>query len=149
MLTAAVVLAACGTGTADGGDAPTTAAADRTDNGEPSDAPATGVEALRPKAAEVTDRLAAEEWAAVRADFDENMKSKLAEDGLANAWKQVVAAKGDYVSRGKPTQLGSPAGQDLYVFDTPVEFERGPMKTRLAFHPDGTIAGLFILVPDA
>ena len=107
------------------------------------------VEVLRPKAAEVTDQLAAGEWAKVRSLFDDTMKERLAEDGLANAWDQVVKEKGRYVSRGEPTQLGSPAGTDVLVFDTPLEFEHGPMKSRLSFHADGTIAGLFILLPDA
>ena len=140
----AVVLAACG-----GGDGSVTADDDGGNGAAEEASTADGVEALRPKAAEITDQLAAEKWAEVRAQFDDNMKAKLAEDGLANAWAQVVKAKGEYVSRGEPTQLGSPAGEELYVFDTPVEFEQGPMKTRLTFHADGTVAGLFILVPDA
>ena len=113
------------------------------------EATAGGVEELRPKAAEITDRLAANEWAKVRSQFDDNMKQELAEDVLANAWAQVVKSKGEYVSRGEPTQLGSPAGKELLVFDTPLEFERGAMKSRLTFNADRTIAGLFILVPEA
>jgi len=139
-LVVAVLLAACGSGGSSGDDA-----SDGSDGG----AVAGGVEELRPKAAEITDQLAANEWANVRSQFDENMKQKLAEDGLANAWAQVVKSKGEYLSRGEPTQLGSPAGKDVLVFDTPLKFEHGPMKSRLTFHADGTIAGLFILVPDA
>lgn len=105
------------------------------------------VEALRPKAAEVTDRMAANDWKAVRADFDETMAKALAEDGLANAWAQVVEEKGAYVSRGEPTQVPK-LGEPL-VFDTPMTFEKGEMKSRVAFHADGRIAGLFILVPEA
>ncbi len=136
----AVVLAACGSGSSSGGDS------SGSNDGGAVDG---GVEELRPKAAAITDQLAANEWAKVRSQFDENMKAKLAEDGLANAWAQVVKSKGAYVSRGEPTQLGSPAGEDLLVFDTPLEFEQGAMKSRLTLHTDGTIAGLFILVPDA
>jgi len=105
------------------------------------------VEALRPKAAEVTDKMVANDWKAVRADFDETMAKGLAEDGLANAWAQVVQLKGAYVSRGEPTQVPKP-GQHL-VFDTPMTFEKGDMKSRITFHADGRIAGLFILVPEA
>lgn len=142
MSVAAVLLAACGSGTSsdDSGGA--------TDGGD-SEATVGGVDELRPKAAQITDQLAAHEWAKVRAQFDDNMRQKLAEDGLANAWGQVVKSKGEFVSRGEPTQLGSPAGKDFLVFDTPLEFEGGPMKSRITFHPDGQIAGLFILVPDA
>ena len=139
-LAVAVLLAACGNGGSDGSSEVA---------GSDAGASAGGVEELRGKAAEVTDQLAAHEWARVRSQFDDTMKQKLAEDGLANAWSQVVRSKGEFVSRGEPTQLGSPAGEDLLVFDTPLEFENGPMKSRLAFHGDGRIAGLFILVPDA
>jgi hypothetical protein len=146
-LLVAVLLAACGSGDS-GGDVD--AAGDGGGSGSTAgERAAGGVEELRPKAAEITDQLAAHEWAKVRSQFDDNMKQKLAEDGLANAWEQVVKAKGAYVSRGEPTQLGSPAGKDVLVFDTPLEFEHGPMKGRLTFNADGTIAGLFILVPDA
>jgi hypothetical protein len=136
---AVLVLAACGSG----------GSSDSATGDTDSRATAGGVEKLRPKAAEITDQLAAHEWAKVRSQFDDTMKQQLAEDGLANAWFQVVQSKGEYLSRGEPTQLGSPAGTDLLVFDTPLEFEHGSMKSRLTFHADGTIAGLFILVPDA
>ncbi len=139
-LVVAVLLAACGSGGPSGDDA---------SGGSDGGAIAGGVEELRPKAAEITDQLAANEWANVRSHFDENMKKKLAEDGLANAWAQVVKSRGGYLSRGEPKQLGSPADKDVLVFDTPLEFEQGAMKSRLTFNPDGTIAGLFILVPDA
>ena len=105
------------------------------------------VEALRPKAAEVTDLLAKNDWKAIRADFDDTMRKGLAEDGLANGWKQVVDEKGAFVSRGEPTQVPKPG--DLAVFDTPMTFEKGEMKSRLSFHANGEIGGLFILVPEA
>jgi hypothetical protein len=34
------------------------------------------------------------------------------------------------------------------LVDLPLEFESGPMKGRMAFNPQGQVAGLFILVPD-
>lgn len=128
VLAAGVVLTGCSSGGGDGADV-------------------ADVEALRPKAAAVTEHLVAHEWAAVRADFDDTMRKALAEDGLANAWAQVVAQQGAYVSHGDPTQI--PKASGLAVFDTPLTFERGTMKNRVAFHPDGTIAGLFLLSPDA
>jgi hypothetical protein len=135
----AVTLSAC-----DGGGGSGSSSVSGADTSEGADLV---VEELRPRAAAITDQLAAHDWAKVRAQFDDTMKKKLAEDGLANAWGEVVKTKGEYRSRGEPVQLGSPAGKDLIVFDTPLEFERGAMKSRLTFHPDGTIAGLFILVP--
>jgi hypothetical protein len=108
-----------------------------------------GVDDLRPRASAVTDQLIAHDWGAVRAQFDDNMRSKLSEEALADAWNGVVKQKGDYRSRGDATQKASPAGQDILVFDTPLEFAKGAMKSRVAFHTDGTIAGLFILTPEA
>jgi hypothetical protein len=130
----AVLIAACG-------DEPGTSPTEQSEG-------TMGVEELRPKAAEVTDQLAAGEFSTVHGQFDDNMSSKLAEDGLANAWQSVVATKGFFKSRGEPKQIATPAGQEIFAFDTPIEFEQGPMKTRLAFHADGRIAGLFILNPE-
>lgn len=105
------------------------------------------VEALRPKAAEITDLLAKNDWKAVRAEFDEPMRKGLAEDGLANVWEKVVATNGAFVSRGAPTQVPKPG--NYAVFDTPMTFERGEVKSRVALRPNGEIAGLFLLEPDA
>ena len=139
VISALVLGVACGAETSGGeGRGP-----DSTDGG------GVGVEELRPKAAAITDQLAGHEWAQVRAEFDDTMKRKLAEDGLASAWEQVVKAKGAYQSRGEPKQVGSPAGQPILVFDTPLQFERGAMKSRISFREDGKIAGLFILMPEA
>lgn len=99
------------------------------------------------RAAEITDLLAANEWRAVREDFDTTMEEQLTEDRLQTAWDQVVAAKGEYRSRGEPSQVPKPG--DFVVFDTPMAFQQGEMKSRVTFHPDGRVAGLFTLVPDA
>jgi len=105
------------------------------------------VEELRDLASEITDLIAANDWSAVREEFDATMTEQLTEDRLQEAWNEVVAAKGEYRSRGEPTQVPMPG--NVVVFDTPMTFEQGEMKGRLAFHPDGRVAGLFILVPDA
>jgi hypothetical protein len=105
------------------------------------------VEQLRERAAEITDLMAANDWAAVREDFDATMAAQLTEDRLRTAWDQVVAAKGPYRSRGEPSEVPGPG--EVVVFDTPMAFEQGEMKSRVAFHNDGRVAGLFILVPEA
>jgi len=105
------------------------------------------VETLRPKAGEITDLLVKNDWKAVREDFDSTMKKGLSEDGLANAWASVVEEKGAFVSRGEPTQV--PKGGGTVVFDTPMTFEQGEMKSRVTLRSNGEIAGLFILVPEA
>lgn len=112
-----------------------------------SDADEPDEDALRARAAAVTDQLAAGQWELVRADFDDTMTDSLSTAQLSEAWGQIVAAKGAYVSRGEPKKVQKPGA--AAVFDTPVEFEQGPMKTRVAFGDDGRITGLFILTPDA
>jgi hypothetical protein len=107
---------------------------------------------LKTKAAEITDDLADHDWKAVRDEFDDDMKDGLSEKGLEEAWDKVVDLKGRYQSRGKPAQV-TPAGiqvkKDHLVFDTPLQFAKGAMKSRITFHRDGKIAGLFILIPSA
>lgn len=104
------------------------------------------IDDLETRAGEVTDQLAANDWAAVRADFDDNMTEKLTEELLVAAWEQVTGSRGAYESRGEPRQIPKPG--DFMVFDTPMTFADGQMKSRVTFHEDGQIAGLFILEPD-
>ena len=110
-----------------------------------SDTDSGDVEALRPKAIEITELLIDNDWAAIREHFDDTMKKGLSEDGLATAWTSVTTTHGPYVSHGKPVQ--NPKAGRYIVFDTPLTFERGEMKERVAFHPNGKIAGFFILNP--
>ena len=99
------------------------------------------------KAAALTDLMVGNDWPAVREDFDATMRQELTEDRLASAWQQVVQLKGSYQSRGEPTRVLKPGR--FVVFDTPMTFERGAMKSRVTFHENGDVAGLFILVPTA
>ena len=101
---------------------------------------------LQQKAASLTDLVAANDWEAVRADFDATMLASLSEAQLESAWQQVTQQVGSYESRGEPTPVPKPG--DLLVFDTPMQFERGAMKSRVTLRPDGQVAGLFILLPD-
>lgn len=102
--------------------------------------------ALSRKAATVTDLLAKNDWKTVRQDFDATMRDGLTADGLDSAWKQVTQQFGAYKSRGEPTRVPKPG--DVTVFDTAMQFQRGAMKSRVAFNSDGLISGLYILRPD-
>ena len=110
-----------------------------TGGGEP------GTDELRSKAAALTDLMTRNDWPAVRQDFDATMREKLSEELLSTAWAQVTQARGAYRSRGEPTQIPKPG--DVVVFDTPMTFERGEMKSRVSFRENGVVAGLFILEP--
>lgn len=105
-----------------------------------------GAEAESPflgRAAEITDLHAAAKWAEIREDFDDNMRQKLTEQMLADAWRQLVTQLGPYQSRGEPRVAGVQGG--VTAIDTPMFFEKGEMKSRVSFRRDGKIAGLFIL----
>lgn len=86
------------------------------------------VDELSGRAAEITDQLAQNDWEAVRKDFDTTMAKELTEDGLQAAWDQVVEARGEYQSRGEPSRVLKSG--DIVVFDTPMAFEQGEMKSR-------------------
>ncbi len=77
--------------------------------------------------------------------FDEAVRERLDEAGLAAAWAQVEGLSGKLMTVGRPTV----AARDKYrVVDIPLAFERGPMKARISFDSEGRIAGLFVLYPD-
>ena len=97
------------------------------------------------KAAALTDLVVENDWPAVREDFDDTMLDELSEGQLASAWQQVVQLKGAFRSRGEPVRVVKPGS--IVVFDTPMTFEGGSMKSRISLHPDGDVAGLFILLP--
>lgn len=77
--------------------------------------------------------------------FDEAVRERLDEAGLAAAWAQVEGLSGKLLTVGRPTVA---ARAKYRVVDIPLAFERGPMKARISFDSEGRIAGLFVLYPD-
>jgi hypothetical protein len=94
----------------------------------------------------VIDDLAQTRWADVRARFDAVMHDGLTEEGLAEAWAQIAGMVGAYQSHGatEATRTGL-----LTTTNTPLIFEAGEFVARIAFRDDRTIAGLYILNPEA
>ena len=103
-----------------------------------------------PEAAElaraVIDDLAQARWADVSARFDATMRDGLPDDGLAEAWAHIESLAGTY--RGHADTDTVRVG-DFTVTDTPLSFEAGAFVARITFRDDRTIAGLYILNPDA
>ncbi|MGX9791813.1 DUF3887 domain-containing protein [Mycobacterium sp. MMS18-G62] len=103
-----------------------------------------------PEAAElartVIDDLTHARWAEVRARFDATMRDQLSEMELAAPWPQMKRLVGNYKGHGDTdvTRAG-----DLTRTNTPLTFEAGEFVARITFHDDRTIAGLYILNPDA
>lgn len=92
--------------------------------------------------------LAEGDWDAVRRDFDAKVAQALPDgDAVAAIWAALAGRLGRYEQRmGEPFahQLG-----DYTVVDIPLEFEVGEQIGRVSFNRDGTVAGLFVLPPDA
>jgi Protein of unknown function (DUF3887) len=94
----------------------------------------------------VIDDLAHARWAEVGARFDATMRERLTEEGLAEAWAHIVGLAGAYESHGDTDAVR--AG-DFTTTNTPLTFEAGDFVARITFRDDRTIAGLYILDPDA
>lgn len=87
-------------------------------------------------------------WDAVRRDFDEKVTQALPDAAaVAATWAALAGRYGRYEQRmGEPFahQLG-----DYTVVDVPLRFEVGEQVGRVTFSPDGKVAGLFVLPPEA
>jgi hypothetical protein len=81
----------------------------------------------------------------LRATFEPELAAQLDEVQLGAAWALVEAAEGPLLSQGDPAvaHRGS-----LVVVDIPLQFERAPMKARVALAEGGAVAGLFLLFPE-
>ena len=110
-------------------------------HGDPSPLPDAG-----DLAASIIDDLAHARWAEVSARFDATMRDGLSDEELAAGWAQIAAAAGTYRSHGA-TEVARVA--ELTTTNTPLTFEGGEFVARITFRDDQTIAGLYILNPDA
>jgi hypothetical protein len=94
----------------------------------------------------VIDDHAHGRWTDIAARFDETMRAGLTEDGLSEAWAYLAGMAGAYESHGDTEALR--AG-DFTITNTPLTFEAGNFVARITFRDDQTIAGLYILNPEA
>lgn len=85
-------------------------------------------------------------WADVTARFDATMRDGLTEEGLAEAWAHIAGLAGAYEGHGDTDTVR--AG-DFTTTNTPLSFEAGDFVARITFRDDRTLAGLYILSPDA
>lgn len=94
----------------------------------------------------VISDLAAADWDAVTARFDDAMQKSLSADALAAAWAQIASQAGAYESHAAPE---ASRAADVTVTNTRLGFEAGEFLARIVFRDDERIAGLFILPPGA
>jgi hypothetical protein len=88
----------------------------------------------------------AADYDAVSRDFDDTMRKEVPIDKLAAVHAHVTGMVGAYEGMGEP--LTRVIG-DHTVVDIPLRFEAGDMRGRVTYSADGTIAGLWLLRPDA
>lgn len=112
----------------------------------PADSEVAGSETLAARASEIVRQLASGDLTGVSEDWDATLRTKLSLEALADAWQQVGAGAGALREIGAP--VVSRRGP-YRVADVPLAFAHGPMKARITFNHDGTVGGLFILLPDA
>ena len=93
----------------------------------------------------VIDDHANARWTAITARFDETMRARLTEEGLAEAWAYLAGMAGAYEGHGDTEAVR--AG-DFTTTNTPLAFEAGDFVARITFRDDRTIAGLYILNPE-
>ena len=96
------------------------------------------------QASQVVAELVDGRFADVRARFDATMTDQLSEEGLATAWRSYQELFGPFQSADQPTSV---MRGDLTVEQVPVHLANSDGEIRIAFHPDGSIAGLFFLRP--
>ncbi len=74
------------------------------------------------------------------------MSERLTDEGLAEAWAHIVGLAGTYESHGDTdaVRIG-----DVTTTNTPLSFEAGEFVARITFRDDRTLAGLYILDPQA
>lgn len=94
----------------------------------------------------VIDALAHGRWSDVADRFDETMRDRLTEQGLAEAWAYLAGLAGAYEGHGD-TEVVRAA--DFTTTNTLLNFEAGDFVARITFRDDRTIAGLYLLNPDA
>jgi Protein of unknown function (DUF3887) len=92
------------------------------------------------------DDLSHGRWSDVSARFDATMRERLTDDELAHGWAQIVKSAGAYQNRAGTEAVRT---GDFTVTNTPLTFEAGGIVARITFRDDQTIAGLYLLDPDA
>ncbi|MDZ7884232.1 MAG: DUF3887 domain-containing protein [Mycobacterium sp.] len=103
-----------------------------------------------PEAHDLTETILSDmsraRWADISARFDATMRDGLTDEGLAEAWAQIVGTAGGYEGHGDITAVRAGI---FTTTDTPLAFEAGDFVARITFRDDHTVAGLYILNPDA
>ena len=86
------------------------------------------------------DALAKKDFAAAENYFNNEVKSKISADKLAEIWNSLSAQVGDFKSQGS---VSTKKAENLEVIVTICEFEKASLDITTSFDEQGKIAGLF------
>ena len=103
---------------------------------------ATAADAPDQVALTAIDDIAAGNYAAVTARFDQELQKRLSPKALQQVWDGYQRTFGAYQSHGGPEDT---LRGDLTVVNVPLQMDRMPGQFRVKIHPDGTIAGVYFL----
>jgi dienelactone hydrolase len=94
------------------------------------------------RAKEAVGFLSAQNFAAVEAQFTEQMTAALPAGRLGATWTALVAQVGPFKSCGSDVRIRSLSDKQMVI--TPCEFERAKVDIQIAFNRDGRISGLAV-----
>ena len=101
---------------------------------------------LARRSTEIIHQIRDHDWDRLTADWDQTMRTKLPIEQVAEVWQQLSQSAGALRAVGRPSIVRK---GPYRIADVPLVFEHGPMKARVTFNHDNSVAGLFILLPDA
>ncbi|GAA5165009.1 hypothetical protein GCM10023321_54450 [Pseudonocardia eucalypti] len=94
------------------------------------------------RALEQLNNIARGNYGAVHAALDPDLQRKISPNTIADAWSKLQQSHGNYLFPGRPST--SPRGE-LSVVEVPLHMARQPGRFQITFHPNGRIAGLYLL----
>lgn len=100
---------------------------------------------LLQRAVDVVEAVSEGRFEDARVHFDDRMRLGGTPERLREAWEQMVDLFGPYESHSEPEAR---AMSGLFLVDTPLRFERGPLLARTTLRADGGVAGFFLLLED-
>lgn len=106
------------------------------------------VSELQSDASRITDLLIAGKYDDVISHLNAEMLLSMSSQNLKTAWEQLTTQFGAYKSRGTTARSTTAAPQGIVVFDTPMQFAKAAMKSRVSFDRDGKVASLLVLKAD-
>lgn len=94
------------------------------------------------RALEQLNNIARGNYGAVHSALDPDLQRKISANTIADAWAKLQQSHGNYLFPGRPST--TPRGE-LSVVEVPLHMARQPGRFQITFHPNGRIAGLYLL----